>query len=113
MCLQGDETKVKLKCKYENKILAAVPGTPVIGEGEFKIIPFSPGLPHLSPKHKVGGKAKIVQESAKKFDVQFIVSKPYKKITPPPANSTLTDPAPMYFGKAHFVVQTNTKETEG
>ena len=111
-CLQGDEGKVKLKAKYENTVLAAIPGTPVMGEGQFKIIPFAPGFPHLSKKHTIGGKSKIVQKGATKFKVQFIVSKPYKKILPPPAGTTLQDPVPIYLGQAHFVVKTNTKETE-
>ena len=107
VCLQGDEKSVKLKTKYKSNFFGDIPG-----EGEFKVVPLGPGLGHLSPKHTVNGKPKIFQQGAKKFDVQFIVSKPSKKILPGPPPVQVPDPIPMYFGKAHFVVKTNTKETE-
>lgn len=104
VCLQGDETKIKLTSTYVSGPFQAEKG-----KGEFKVLPFPPG-PHLSPKHKVTGKAKIVQEGSKKFDVLFMVTKP--AMMQLPNGSKMPDPVPIYPGKAHFDVKYNTKETE-
>lgn len=104
VCLLGDEKKVKLTTTY-----ASGPFQAIIGKGELKIVPFAPGMQHVSPKHKVGGKPKLVQEAKKRFLVQFTVKKPAALILP--NGGQLKDPAPIYFGNAYFDVKQK-KETE-